>query len=297
MTVASDIKIRYTGTTDMHTWQLVLLRILKVILPLGLFVVVGFLVYLDLDVDGQRIAIHAPADRSILVDGPDPDIRFAEVASDAGIKEWSILIDPVYWILRLPRRYDDVKVTLEYKAPQVPLVQFGGLANADKWEFAWRSVQNIALEQLEWDCLSEYHKQWYLCQKNVYYQTIEEFLLQPPVTAEIVNFNFPLPDTFAATRVTRYNHELALDDYDYVIALYTQPQEMDGWLRQEFVFPLSELDMVEDGVQFVLSAPGIDDRNEVVSVRSLTFELRKAPLTPTLLMRKIWEYATDLFSK
>lgn len=271
----------------MQPWHKITIRILKILFPFGLAALVGFLLYQDLDVDGQRIIHHAISAPNSMVDGPGPDNRVSEVVEDSKERYWSVLIDPVYWTVTLPRQYDQIDVAIEYKAPNVPLVQFGGLFDADKWNFTWQGMQVSALDSLEWPCIVDQERGWYFCQKNKLYESIDAFLLDPPRYTSILSFNFPLDERFSSNTIDQFNHELDVREYDYIVADYIPSAVTSEWRTKHFSFPINSLDKQGNAVQFVLSAPGIDKRAEFVAIRSITFTLVKQPLTPQLLWQKV----------
>lgn len=263
----------------MPFWQKIIVRFLRVVLPLGLLVLVSYAVYADIDVDGVRVIRHTAEKLHLRVVGPYPETRIAGVFKNAGDKYWEVAIDPVYFDVRLPRKYDTVEVELVYSADQVPLVQMGGLVNPKGWQFSWQGVQNKLLDGISWPCLVERDKGWFLCQKKKKYQSIDAFLSRPPSQGRILNFNFPLPDIFARAQTVAYHIGQDMDDFEYFIAQYVPPSKQGRWMVKRLSFPTSELYRQGDKLQFALSAPGIDQRSQTIRIKEIRFTLYKEPIT------------------
>ena len=198
----------------MKIWQIIIIKSLKILFPVGLIILVVYLIYQDLDFAGERLLVHSAASKSILVNGPGPDNRLAGVQSEQGEKFWTIIIDPVYWQLTLPRRYEEIEIEIVFQAPGVSLVQFGGLMTAKGWNYQWTGLKNDVWENISWPCLVDSERNWRLCQKEKNYQSIERFLLAPPTNKKISNYNFPLPEAFARLAVDNYNNQVDWQDDD-----------------------------------------------------------------------------------
>lgn len=256
-----------------------IIRILKILLPLGLVVLIVFLFINDLDADGERVLFHSPEQKSLLVEGPKPDNRVAGIKSESGEKFWVVTIDPVYFTITLPHRYDEIGVEIVFQAPAVSLVQLGGLASERGWNFYWQGLKNDVFDNIEWPCLIDADKNWYLCQRAKEYESIDEFLLNPPLRRRILNYNFALPENFSRLPVAGFNKETDYHDFDYLIGKY-QPPELNGsWWKQEISFPIDSLYRQKNAVQFALSAPGLDKENKIVKIKYIKFILKKKPLT------------------
>lgn len=271
-----------------------IITLLRIVLPLGLIVLVVFFIYKDLDVDGKRVVTHTPLDQHVLVTGPEPEIRLANSGLLSASQYWSVIIDPVYFKIILPYAYTAVDVTVEYQAPGVPLVQLGGLSDAKGWNFTWQGMQNDLFEAIEWPCIHDQERNWWLCQEQESYASIDEFLLSPPRGAQILNYNFSLPEQFDRLSVSGYNTEIDYQDFDYLIADYQMPTTQGEWSSQTLSYDIQELDTEQNTVQFALSAPGLDDRGQAVQVRAITFTLHKEPLTFSLFMQKAGRFFTKL---
>lgn len=273
----------------MKIWQIIIIKSLKILFPVGLIILVVYLIYQDLDFAGERLLVHSAASKSILVNGPGPDNRLAGVQSEQGEKFWTIIIDPVYWQLTLPRRYEEIEIEIVFQAPGVSLVQFGGLMTAKGWNYQWTGLKNDVWENISWPCLVDSERNWRLCQKEKNYQSIERFLLAPPTNKKISNYNFPLPEAFARLAVDNYNNQVDWQDYDYLIGVYQPPVPVGEWWRQTLQYQVDDLYLAGNVVQFALSAPGIDKNNQLVKIKELRFILRKEPITARNFLPKLWQ--------
>lgn len=269
------------------TWQTIVVRLCNALAAIGLIVLIGYLVYVDIDVDGKRVVQHGPLGNHILVDGPGPEQRVTDLTLHTDGSYWTITIDPVYFQVILPYHYDSIDVAITYRAPGVPVVQLGSLASEKGWNFFWQGLQNEVLVNLDWDCLRDMERGWWLCQRDVAYSSIEDFLLAPPRNARIINYNFPLPEGFDRLDVMGFNHELDFEQFDYVIATFTEGVTDGDWVRQELHFPIDSFDAESiSEVQFALSAPGLDSRGQTLDVKSIEFTLTKKPLTTEIVIEK-----------
>ena len=257
----------------------IIFKLLHVVFAIALLGIVISVIYIDLDVDGTRVIEHSLGSEHVMVSGPNPELRVNNIKFFTKDPYWDVYIDPVYFDMVLPRRYDSVDVVLEYQADGVPFIQFGAQTSEDGWNFAWNGVQNLLFENINWPCLRDKERAWWLCQKQANYSSIENFLLGPPKNAKIVNYNFPLPEGFSRLNVSGYNHLLDLEKFDYVIAKYSEPVSSGDWTYATSTYYIDTL--YKDGrkLKFVISAPGLNDRGQSIKIKSLKFILRKEPIT------------------
>jgi len=263
------------------------LKFLHIALALGLTYLIIAVFYIDLDTDGVRIISHSLSSPNAMVFGPEPEQRFAEVQSLTSDSYWNVYIDPIYFTLTLPRQYDFVDIILHYQADQVPFIQLGAQTSATGWNFAWQGVQNLNFENITWPCLHDEIRNWWLCQRDPNYSSIDNFLLAPPRYSRILNYNFNLPDGFDNLNIADYNHLINLDDYDYVIAKYKSPNIELNWIESVVTYNISDLYQPGRELKFVLSAPGINDRGQIIKIKSIDFVLHKSPETLDSIWRKL----------
>ena len=265
----------------------IIFKLLHGIFAIVLLIIVVAVVYIDLDIDGVRVIHHSLGESHIMVSGPSPELRVNNVRPFIQDPYWGVYIDPVYFDLVLPRKYNTVDVVLKYKADGIPLIQLGAQTSRDGWNFAWNGVQNLPFEEIEWPCLHDVEREWWLCQKQENYSSIENFLLAPPANSKILNYNFPLPEGFSRLKVTGYNHLIDLEEFDYLIAKYTSPTFGDDWMYSTASYSIDSLYQEGRKLHFVISAPGINDRGQIMQINSIEFILRKDPINKSNIGEKI----------
>lgn len=131
-----------------------------------------------------------------------------------------IIGDPVYFSLRTPRKFDHVRITLEYEKSgdfNLPIIETGLLAD-NRGHYSLKPVENKILDDLAWDKIAENNLVLY--QRNKKFSSIGGFL-----------DDLPVQDGIAL-----YNHNL---DKEYLIDSYepSQKKSMLGYpLRGEYQF-------------------------------------------------------------
>jgi hypothetical protein len=108
-----------------------------------------------------------------------------------------IIGDPVYFSLRVPRRFVDVKLTLKYKIdPGLPIIEVGVLKDMATWQYELKPIYNAHLDDLlkHWSVLWE--GDMILLQREKKFSTINEFLKNPPASGKIALYNYDLNTNF-----------------------------------------------------------------------------------------------------
>lgn len=89
--------------------------------------------------------------------------------------------------------------------------------------------------------------------------------------------------------------DLKLEQIAGVITDFKKPEQLpDGWWRSRFVYALTG---AEDGLRFVLSAPGIAQRAGAVDVRRISITYRRKPLSSTEWLRLIRREAVNAWRR
>ncbi len=265
----------------------IFLKFLHVIFALGLVYLVVAVFYIDLDTDGVRIMSHSVNNQHAMISGPEPELRISEIRSFANKPYWEMFIDPIYLNLTLPRQYDTVDVVIKYKAEGVPFIQIGAQTSETGWNFAWNGIQNLDFENIDWPCLRDEERNWWLCQRSQNYSSIENFLLGPPRYGRIVNYNFLLPDGFGKLNVVGYNHLVDLENFDYVIAKYEAPNTSGEWTESVSTYSIDSLYQAGRDLRFVISSPGLNSRGQSIQIQSIDFVLHKYPETWASFKQKL----------
>jgi hypothetical protein len=123
-----------------------------------------------------------------------------------------IIGDPAYFSLRLPRRFEDAKLTIKYKPDEnFPVIEAGILKDKRTWQYDLRPLYNGKLEALlnSWNILREptpspsgaeppLPKGEYtiLLQREKKFASIKDFLKNPPEAGKIALYNYDLRTDF-----------------------------------------------------------------------------------------------------
>jgi hypothetical protein len=117
-----------------------------------------------------------------------------------------IIGDPVYFSLRVPRRFVDAKLTLKYKVdPNVQIIEAGVLKDHATWQYDLQPIYNAKLDELlkNWSVLwekptpasghpSQGGEYTLLLQREKKFETIKDFLKNPPEADKIALYNYDL---------------------------------------------------------------------------------------------------------
>ncbi|MDD5032200.1 MAG: hypothetical protein PHR36_04125 [Patescibacteria group bacterium] len=107
--------------------------------------------------------------------------------------EQKIIGDPVYFSLRLPRKFNKAKLTLEYKnESERPLVEAGVLMDKIIWRYQLQPLENKIIDDLAliWNVTTE--NGIMLLQREKKYDNLDNFLANPPLPEEIALYNYDL---------------------------------------------------------------------------------------------------------
>lgn len=178
-----------------------IIRIILIIMPI---LVLVSLIDKELVVSGKLIIEKDFRNNSPFISDLLPWQRVAQVEKDnQGNYSEKILAEPVYFDLNLSQKFTAGKAEIIYKndasAVCPTLLQIGGQASPNDWEYAMKPLENQNLDQLNWPQIREGDVVLY--QRENKFNTVEEFLKN-------------LPDT---NNVAVYNYNL---DYDYKIPDY-----------------------------------------------------------------------------
>lgn len=135
-----------------------------------------------------------------------------------------VVMDPVYFSVDLPSAYPTADVTIEYQNPYQNIVQLGLELDDDDatWNYAFEPLENKFIDNSNWPTIE--NDKYVLLQREPTYESVDDFLDQPPTESEVGTFltslEFPFIDpTYqpspAGTTITtplRGRHEL----YTYI---------------------------------------------------------------------------------
>lgn len=152
--------------------------------------ILSFLFYNAISPGGIKEYCHDFDEESYFISKLSPQERIIK-----GIKKTeNILVgNPVYFSLRTLRVFDQAVFTIKYKNPDdLPLIEAGILADNIIWRYDLRGLENKLLEQLRyvWDVTRE--EDVMFLQREKKYNSIQEFLDNPPSSEKIAVYNYDL---------------------------------------------------------------------------------------------------------
>lgn len=109
-----------------------------------------------------------------------------------------VVMDPVYFSVDLPSAYPKADVTIEYQNPYQNIVQLGLELDDDDttWNYAFEPLENKFIDNSNWPVVE--NDEYVLLQREPIYESVEDFLKQPPTDAEVGTFltslEFPFID-------------------------------------------------------------------------------------------------------
>ncbi len=129
----------------------------------------------------------------------------------------SIIGEPVYFDLKLPRPFKQARAEISYENKGVSVFQIGVQASAYDWEYQLKPIENRYLDKLAWTKISDGGLT--LFERKKKFDKISDFLATPPPLNQIVTYNYKL-------------------NYDFRIPNYqpTSGLEIDRTLRGRHVF-------------------------------------------------------------
>jgi len=109
-----------------------------------------------------------------------------------------IIGDPVYFTLHAPRKFKQVKLTMDFQVTDdtVQDIQAGVLKDKTIWRYELKPLYNRSLENLstKWNVINE--NGLILLQKEKKFESINLFLKNLPTKKEIALYNYNLPNNF-----------------------------------------------------------------------------------------------------
>jgi len=168
-------------------------KYIKIIL---IFIPILFFIYLlnkQFPWNGKLEIIYDFKKPNAFIGKLNPAARLSEI-QNVGDNYFQIMnIDPAYFTVELPANYETIEVELKYQSKNQPIIQIGGLANKDIWNFQTIPIQNSIIDELS----DQWHKiqkeNTIFLQKEKQYDSIQAFLDNLPPINEISIFNYHLP--------------------------------------------------------------------------------------------------------
>lgn len=154
-----------------------------VAIPVALF---AWLLNRELVPTGTFVVAHAVGDASPFVDGLLPDARV-----DGGNV---IVDDPVFFFAHPHRHFDTVDAEVWFKNDAAPILELGGLGNAEAQAYDLKPLQNLLIDDSSWTRLDE--NGTVLLQRTPTYASVADFLAHPPPVSTVATYQAALPTPF-----------------------------------------------------------------------------------------------------
>lgn len=115
----------------------------------------------------------------------------------------SIVGEPVYMDVQVPRSFDSVDVTMEYKNEEQPLIELGLITSTDPWNVRTAPLESRIISEAldEWDAVTD-DSGVTLLQRAPTYSTVEEFTQNPPSDKGIATYRTSLIIPYLDPRYT-----------------------------------------------------------------------------------------------
>lgn len=176
-------------------------RIFRFIIYTVPIIVFSWLVYKDLVISGILEAEYDFSHPSPFISVLRPQGRLSEIMIDDQGNAYQKIVDqPVYFDVRLPRRFDTATVRLRYKNSDQRVFEIGAMVDKRLWQFDLKPVENKIIDYLFYDKFrwsSIRSGDTILFQKDPQYRTVEDFLNNLPPTDKIAVYHYKLPYTFS----------------------------------------------------------------------------------------------------
>mgnify|MGYP001619351411 FL=1 len=121
----------------------------------------------------------------------------------------AVIGEPVYFSLNTLRKFDKAKITLQYQnQDNLPLVEMGLLKGKTVWNYDLKPIVNKTLDQLilAWSVVYSANGEM-LLEREKKYQTVEDFLKNPPPINEIAYYNYEFKNKFFLQNYKPTNQE------------------------------------------------------------------------------------------
>ena len=184
-----------------------------------------------------------------------PEDRVA-LSTDGGAKVYSVIGDPVYFQLAVPRFFHQVTVTLEYRATATPVVELGPRVSNDAWGFALKPLEAAGLDQSGWSVRTDGPYRIYERHRTNFSIS---YLLNQRAEGRLALWHVD-PADFGVSGKTftawSWDIDLKHSPLETVIAEYKPPQDLGGgWKRASATFDRGEIPLQGDEAQFAISVP------------------------------------------
>jgi len=200
--------------------------------------------------------------------------------------------EPVYFKVSIPKIFNMVKVKLVYQNENQPIVQLGILRKrheATDWNFQLKLIENKIFDNLDWYKIKE--RGIILWQKKKRFNSVYQFLNNLPMDQKTATFFYEIDPRAIKdkTKVIKWNKDTPLEQVDYIIANYVEPKRVGERIENRIEFLVGPDFINQGALEFMISAPGLEDNRYEISVEKIEVELTTAPAT----WSNFWSSARD----
>lgn len=160
---------------------------IRIALWLILLFIIGWLLYMAIVPFGKISYVYDFKQGSYFISKLTPLERVGEMQNG----QQKIIGDPVYFNLRVPRKFDKARLTMIYKNESVlPIIEAGVLADKTIWRYYLQPLENNIINKLSqsWDMTAG--NGTVLLQRGKKYNSINEFLDKEKNLSEIAVYNY-----------------------------------------------------------------------------------------------------------
>lgn len=202
--------------------------------------------------------------------------------------------DLVYFDVKSPPLFQKVTCELTFDNPSQTIFKLGRQVDA-KDNYLEKPIKNKFIDNLVWFKIQEGGV--ILLQKQKKYNSLKEFLNNPPKEEKIGTYFYKLPcknnNCFNLDNQTQVN--LDIDNLDYIITEYISPINNDNWSIQTISFEdiILYRNKAKD-IRFRLNAQGLRESGKTIAISNIKIEFKKPiisfqnlPLLTKLFIKKI----------
>ncbi len=172
-----------------------LLRIVIALIPI---VLLGWVSWSYLDLDGETTIVWEAGEVSPFVHGLRPTGRVEPVRDEGTGAFHRLSGDPVYLSVTPPGNYETVNVDVWFNAREQPMVELGATVNAEAGQIDLRALQHQTLDALDWSVIR--NDDLTLYQRRPVYDSVGDLLRDPPPLSSIATYHYDLPEPDAMPR-------------------------------------------------------------------------------------------------
>ena len=261
--------------------------------------VIGLLVWLfiqNLAISGHLEVAKDFCQSSNFISDFYPKVRVGEIETENNVCFQRIIVEPVYFKVKVPRTFNQVKVKIVYQNEKQPLFQLGILKKRTlitDWQFQIKPLENQILDQLAWFKISEDGITFW--QKEKKFESIHRFVNNLPEDKRIATFNYGFSPEAVKNpdKIIGWNLKTPLKYVDYLIADYQSPDKEGMWKIAQAEFFINPDFMTDHSLEFILSAPGLDENRAEIKIRRIEIFLDREPVNFENLMIDIKKFLKE----